>query len=145
MKYRFCVTVTVLLVFGFGIFGRGKLATYTNVTADPNFINEFSVAEIPTAFAIQDCEVLKKILPESPIILKVTPVDTPEFFFKGWQQKVRIEHVFSGEGLASGSEIYITYDRWKAYVARKEMDLSFVNFMKDGADYLNQLDTQKME
>ena len=136
MKYRFCVTVTVLLVFGFGIFGRGKLATYTNVTADPNFINEFSVAEIPTAFAIQDCEVLKKILPESPIILKVTPVDTPEFFFKGWQQKVRIEHVFSGEGLASGSEIYITYDRWKAYVARKEMDLSFVNFMKDGADYL---------
>mgnify|MGYP000775954475 CR=1 FL=1 len=27
MKYRFCVTVTVLLVFGFGIFGRGKLAT----------------------------------------------------------------------------------------------------------------------
>ena len=136
MKCRFCAAVTVLLVFGFGIFGRGKLATYTNVTADPNFINEFSVAEIPTAFAIQDCEVLKKILPESPIILKVTPVDTPEFFFKGWQQKVRIEHVFSGEGLASGSEIYITYDRWKAYVARKEMDLSFVNFMKDGADYL---------
>lgn len=33
---------------------------------DPNFINEFSVAEIPTAFAIQDCEVLKKILPRIP-------------------------------------------------------------------------------
>ena len=136
MKCRFCAAVTVLLVFGFGIFGRGKLATYTNITVDPNFINDFSVAEIPTSFAIQDCEILKKILPESPIILKVTPVNTPEFFFKGWQQKVRIEHVFSGEGLARGSEIYITYDRWKAYVARKEMDLSFVNFMKDGADYL---------
>lgn len=136
MKYHFCVIVTVLLVFGFGIFGRGKLATYTDVTADPNFINEFSVAEIPTSFAIQDCEVLKKTLPESPIILKVTPVDTPEFFFKGWQQKVRIEHIFSGEGLVSGSEIYITYDRWKVYITRKEMDLSFVNFMKDGADYL---------
>ena len=39
--YRFCVTVTVLLVFGFGIFGRGKLATYTNITVDPNFINDF--------------------------------------------------------------------------------------------------------
>lgn len=119
MKCRFCAAVTVLLVFGFGIFGRGKLATYTNITVDPNFINDFSVAEIPTSFAIQDCEILKKILPESPIILKVTPVNTPEFFFKGWQQKVRIEHVFSGEGLARGSEIYITYDRWKAYVARK--------------------------
>ena len=136
MKYRFCVTVTVLLVFGFGIFGRGKLATYTNITVDPNFINDFSVAEIPTSFAIQDCEILKKILPESPIILKVTPVDPPEFFFKGWQQKVRIEQVFSGENLASGSEIYITFDRWKASVARKEMNLSFVNFMKDGAEYL---------
>ena len=50
MKYRFCVTVTVLLVFGFGIFGRGKLDTYTNITVDPNFINDFSVAEIPTSF-----------------------------------------------------------------------------------------------
>lgn len=38
--------------------------------------------------------------------------------------------------MASGSEIYITFDRWKVYVVRKEMDLSFVNFMKDGADYL---------
>ena len=43
---------------------------------------------------------------------------------------------FLGENLASGSEIYITFDRWKVYVVRKEMDLSFVNFMKDGADYL---------
>ena len=149
MKCRFCAAVTVLLVFGFGIFGRGKLATYTNITVDPNFINDFSVAEIPTSFAIQDCEILKKTLPESPIILKVTPVDTPEFFFKGWQQKVRIEQVFLGENLASGSEIYITFDRWKVYVVRKEMDLSFVNFMKDGADYLifylSQLDIQKME
>ena len=66
MKCRFCAAVTVLLVFGFGIFGRGKLATYTNVTADPNFINEFSVAEIPTAFAIQDCEVLKKYFQNPP-------------------------------------------------------------------------------
>lgn len=36
MKCRFCAAVTVLLVFGFGIFGRGKLATYTNITVDPN-------------------------------------------------------------------------------------------------------------
>ena len=57
MKCRFCAAVTVLLVFGFGIFGRGKLATYTNITVDPNFINDFSVAEIPTSFAIQDCEI----------------------------------------------------------------------------------------
>lgn len=41
MKCRFCAAVTVLLVFGFGIFGRGKLATYTNITVDPNFINDF--------------------------------------------------------------------------------------------------------
>ena len=34
MKCRFCAAVTVLLVFGFGIFGRGKLATYTNIVSD---------------------------------------------------------------------------------------------------------------
>ena len=94
MKYRFCVTVTVLLVFGFGIFGRGKLATYTNITVDPNFINDFSVAEIPTSFAIQDCEILKKILPESPIILKVTPVDPPEFFLKDGNRRFVLNKFF---------------------------------------------------
>ena len=66
MKCRFCAAVTVLLVFGFGIFGRGKLDTYTNITVDPNFINDFSVAEIPTSFAIQDCDILKKHFQNPP-------------------------------------------------------------------------------
>jgi hypothetical protein len=140
MKYRFIVVSTVILIVGFGMFGRIKLSTYTNVTADFDFTNEFSVAEIPASFAIQDCKDLKETLPESSIILKVTPVQSPEFFFKGWQQKVRVESIFSGEGLTEGSEIYITFDRWKVHVASKEMDLSFVNYMKNGADYLIFLD-----
>ena len=136
MKYRLLTGFTVLLICGFGIFGRIKLATYTNITSDPSFVNEFSVAEIPTSIAITDCQALKEILPEAPIILKVTPIGTPEFFFQGWQQKVRVEHVFSGEGLESGSEIYLFANSWEVHVVEKQMDLSFVNFMKDGEDYL---------
>ncbi len=136
MKYRILTVLTVILILGFGILGRIKLATYTNITIDPTFINKFSVAEIPTSIAIKDCQALKEILPKAPIILKVTPIDTPKFFFKGWQQKVRVERVFLGEGLESGKEIYIFADSWKAYVVEKQMDLSFVNFMESGREYL---------
>jgi hypothetical protein len=136
MKYRLLTGFTVLLICGFGIFGRIKLATYTDITSDPSFVNEFSVAEIPTSIAITDCQALKEILPEAPIILKVTPIGTPEFFFQGWQQKVHIEQIFSGKGLKSDSDIYIFADSWNSYVVEKQMDLSFVNFMKDGEEYL---------
>lgn len=45
MKYRLLTGFTVLLICGFGIFGRIKLATYTNITSDPSFVNEFSYEE----------------------------------------------------------------------------------------------------
>lgn len=85
---------------------------------------------------MHDCQSLKESLPYAPIILKVTPVDSPEYFFGGRQQKFCIKEVFSGEDLQIGDEIYITADHWKVYPAEKTMDMGFVNIPQKGTDYL---------
>lgn len=141
MKYRFHVLFTVVLVLGFGLFGRSKLSTYTNITANPDFVDEFCVAELSSSFAIKELQEMKDALSEAPIILKVTPVQPIECFFRGWQQKVRIEKVFSGVGLEVDSEIDITSKKWDVYVEERCIDVGFVNFMEEGTDYLVFLST----
>ena len=134
-KYTFAFVI-IVLVLAFGVLVWTKLATYTDITSDPAFMDDFYVAEIPSTLAIEDCQSLKTELLYAPIILKVTPLHKPEFFFKGWQQKVRIEYIFSASTLCEGDEIYITSSRWKAYIKDKAIDTSFVNFMSEGQSYL---------
>lgn len=119
MKLRYHMLLTAILVICFGIIGISKHSSYTDITSDAYFVNDFQIAEIPTAFAVDDCQSLKESLPYAPIILKVTPVDSPEYFFGGRQQKFCIKEVFSGEDLQIGDEIYITADHWKVYPAEK--------------------------
>lgn len=136
MKLRYHMLLTAILVICFGIIGISKHSSYTDITSDAYFVNDFQIAEIPTAFAVDDCQSLKESLPYAPIILKVTPVDSPEYFFGGRQQKFCIKEVFSGEDLQIGDEIYITADHWKVYPAEKIMDMGFVNIPQKGTDYL---------
>ena len=136
MKLRVHIGIIIVLLICFGILGISKRSSYTDITSDPDFLNDFYVAEMPSSLAVDDCALLRKELPASPVILKVTPVDAPEYFFAGRQQKVSILQVFAGEDLAAGDEIYITADHWRVYVGDKAMDTGFVNNMKEGSDYL---------
>lgn len=136
MKLRMHLLILAVLVVGFGLLGASRRSSYTNITSDPDFIYGFSVAEIPTAIAVEDCKFLKEALPSAPYILKVTPTDTPECFFGGRQQKVCIQKIFSGEGLEIGEEVYITSDRWKVYPADGTMDTGFVNILQEDTEYL---------
>ena len=136
MKLRHHMLLTAILVICFAIIGISKYSSYTDITSDPNFVNDFQVAELPTAFAVDDCQSLKESLLYAPIVLKVTPVDSPEYFFGGRQQKFCIKEIFSGEDLQIGDEIYITANLWKVYPAEKTMDMGFVNIPQKGTDYL---------
>ena len=136
MKSHIHLIVIILLIAGFGILGISKRSSYTNITSNPTFINDFSVPEMPTEFVEFDCKMLQNSLSSACAILKVTPVDTPEYFFGGRQQKVYIEEVFQGDSLDTGHEIYITADHWKVYIDDKTLDTGFVNIPKEGEDYL---------
>ena len=96
--------------------------------------------------AIEECEKLEKILPESPIILKVYAVEPIEHLFKISRQKVQIDTVYTGSDLNTGDYIYITSNRWKLNTTGEppSIERGFVNVMKEGDAYLVFL-TEKME
>lgn len=118
------------------ILGVSKKASYTDITSKANYMDRFYVAEIPTSLAVDDCQILKERLPESPFIIKVTPKAQPENFFSGRRQKVTVEKVYSGNRLNVGDDIYITSNHWKIYPGEKTLDTGFVNPMKQGSLYL---------
>lgn len=68
MKLRIHIGIIIALVICFGFLGILKRSSYTDVTSDPNFINDFYVAEIPGTLAINDCALLQKELPASPLL-----------------------------------------------------------------------------
>lgn len=136
MKLRYYCILLALALLGFGAFGLSKRGTYTDITADPDFIYDFYVGELDTDLVKSSCEEMAVSLPSSPVILKVTPLDTPEYFCQGRQQKARVEKVFSGDKLSVGDEIYITASHWMVYSDDNSIDTGFVNFMKSEKSYL---------
>jgi len=136
LKFKIHLIIITVIVAGFAILGLSKRSSYTNITAEEDFMNDFYVAEIPTSLAANDCLSLKASLPESPVILKVIPVDSPENFFAGRQQKVTITHVYAGDGLKVGDEIYITTYRGQVDMQEHAIMTGFVNDMKKSEEYL---------
>lgn len=61
MKLRYHMLLTAILVICFGIIGISKHSSYTDITSDAYFVNDFQIAEIPTAFAVDDCQSLKSL------------------------------------------------------------------------------------
>lgn len=136
MKLRYYCILLALALVGFGAFGLSKRGTYTDITADPDYLYSLNVAELYTEAVENSCTSLMEELPSSPIILKVTPLAVPECFFRGRQQKVRVETVFAGDDLSAGDEVYITSDRWGYNLYEDAVETYFVNEMKVGKTYL---------
>ena len=118
MKYR----IFLIIVFGIislaAAFGLYKRQTYTDITKLSDYMNSFAVAQLSEKMAIEECEKLEKLLPESPIILKVHAVEPVEHLFKISQQKVQVDAVYKGKDLNVGDYIYITSNYWKKYDRR---------------------------
>lgn len=136
MKLRYHLVFVALLLTAFGILGRARYGSYTNFTAESDYQYTCYVAELMSEMATADCQEMRKTLLQAPVILQVTPVDEPICFFKGRQQRVRVEQIFKGEKVTQGEEILITADRWKVYADDRSMDMGYVNFMKVGNKYL---------
>lgn len=146
MKYRIFAIIVLGIISLAAVFGLYKKQTYTDVAKFPGYINSFAVAQLSEKMAIEECEKLEKILPESPIILKVYAVEPIEHLFKISRQKVQIDTVYTGSDLNTGDYIYITSNRWKLNTTGEppSIERGFVNVMKEGDAYLVFL-TEKME
>lgn len=137
-KLWFPVLVLALTV-GFGIFGGINRQSYTDITSQPGYLDQFAVAEMPEGVCLNACQVLEQALPEAPIILRVTPIGELEPQFEFFLIPFRVEEVYAGEELAVGDEIWVGRQSNSLIVEReggRYAELGFVNVPEQGREYL---------
>ena len=138
IKMRTSVGLTILVALVLSVWGWSYKDSYTDVTGNPDYWDSLMVAEIPESLAIEDCSTLLNALPQVEYILRVTPSGSYEQLFGIGQQKVVVREVYSGKGVESGQEIFITSQCWTLFLYNEEKtaERGFVNVLKSGSDYL---------
>ena len=132
------VSVTICCVLLFSVLGLACKRSYSDISAEPNFLDELLVAELSENNVNLACERISDELDNIPIVVCVTPVEEVEILFGSSQQLVRIKKVFKGESITVGEEVFLTgmcngLIFWDDYTS---IELRFINTLKIGKDYL---------
>lgn len=139
MKLRYIPPLLFLVVVaGFGIFGAQMRQTYPETTAQPNYMEDLTVATLNQdgcSYALQN---LQEKLPRSPIILRVTPTSHLIPIFYAGKQRFVVQEVYAGDGITPGDEIWVVSSSWGAIIDEvyQQMTFSYVNSPKQGQEYL---------
>lgn len=139
MKLRHIPSLLYLLaIVGFGIFGAINRQSYSDITAQPNYLDQLSVAVLPNEACVIASQEIREEFPGTPIVARVTPTSDliPLFYIN--QQKFRVQQVFSGEELSVGEEILITDPSWCILVddVYHHLEGGYVTPAQQGQDYL---------
>ena len=125
-------------VVGFGVHGIQMRQTYTDITAQPQYQDTFTVGEIPEEACFHACQLMPQDLPSFPIIARVTPTSpqVPQFYVS--KQKFQVLEVFAGDQLTVGEEIWLLAELWAALPQPqgRYLQTGFVNYPQPGRDYL---------
>ena len=140
MKRTLFFLAVLLVTVGFGVFGRMFYQSYTDVTSEPGYLDNFSVAEMSEERSENSSVELKQLLPQAPVILRVTALAEPEPEFDLYLYPFRIEQVYKGENLEVGDEIRVGRLEHRGLIIEREggryLEAGFVNVPKQGKDYL---------
>ncbi len=133
--------IALIAAIAIGLFFR---QSYTNVTAQSNFMeNHFNVALWDLEIAPTLPQIMQEELPNSNIIIRAKSIGS-DYSFKSFKQNVEVLEIYRGEGLKKGEKIAITDHAWQLYFDDMTANLSFVNLMQPGEEYLLFLD-RKLE
>ena len=140
MKRTLFFLAVLLVTVGFGVFGRMFYQSYTDVTSEPGYLDNFSVAEMSEERSENSSVELKQLLPQAPVILRVTALAEPEPEFDLYLYPFRIEQVYKGENLEVGDEIRVGRLEHRGLIIEREggryLEAGFVNVPKQGKEYL---------
>lgn len=125
-------------VVGFGVHGVQMRQTYTDITAQPQYQDTFTVGELPEEAGFYACQIMEQQLPASPIIARVTPTSPQVPMFYISRQKFQVLDVFAGDTLTVGEEIWIATQRWSVLPGEnsRHLQCGFVNYPQQGREYL---------
>lgn len=128
----------LLALVGFGVFGAVNRLSYPETTANPDYMDQLQVATLSQDGCDIVLQNMQQKLPQSPIILRVTPTsDLIPIFYAG-KQRFLVEEVYAGDHLKPGDEIWIVSGSWCALIDEtyQQMVFYFVNAPKQGQEYL---------
>ena len=133
--YCCVIAVAVIAAAAWGISAK---ASYTDWSAEENYLDSFDVAEMLETTCVRACESMRENLDASPAIAQVTCTGDVEHLFHVSRQPVTVSKVFRGEALSEGYEIYLTSSSWRLLVnsSFRAIERGYVNIMKPGAEYL---------
>ncbi|WP_157065217.1 hypothetical protein [Amphibacillus sediminis] len=129
----------IVVAAGTGIFFR---QTYTNVTAEANPLEHFSVALWDFDMSPNLIESMRKELPKSKSIIRVSANGAMDYTFKNNIQFVEIEEVYRSSELKRGDQIGVMSTDWCLFFDNMSANLNFINVMQPGEEYLIFLDEQ---
>lgn len=141
---QFVIIVTVILCLGCGIIGWSQRGSYTNITNEDNFMEQFSVAILPDDLASDLTDIWREELPKANIILRVKALGEIDYLFNINVQRVEVLEVYKGEEVHVGNKIGVTSTSWRFFFDDMTANLNFVNFMEKENEYLIFLD-KKMD
>ncbi len=138
-KYLFIIILAVVLLAA-AIFGLILRKTYTDVTAEENYLDNCLVAELPGGMCITACEKMKEALPSAPLIVRVCTMSELDNHFGTSQQRAIVLEVYAGNKLSPGDEVFLTYSSWGVFTNQKNqppiLQRGFVNVLSVGREYL---------
>lgn len=138
MKRKILFIVTVGIILAAGVWGYSKKQTYTDITAEENYLEKLNVALLLEEMTIMDCERIANEIPNAPVVVKGEPVGDREELYGTSQQKIKITKVYKGDNLQIGDEIYISTRSGglRLYDEPKTAECGFVNVMKKNREYV---------
>lgn len=138
MRMRIMAIIITAVFCLSGIFGMVKRATYTDITAQDNYMDRLQTAVLPEEMAISCCEDVPKMLLDAPLVIKAKAVGEFEQLFHNTRQKIQVEKVFKGSGIQEGSEVYVFSQEWSVSLSLEpaSIECGFVDIMGEGEEYL---------
>lgn len=136
MRDRILAALTFCLLLGAFCFGQSVRSSFTNITSEPNFLNQLHAAQCPEELVMTQCARMKEILPDFPTILRVTPVEDVTFLYHSSRQKMQVQEVYKSDSLADGDLFYLTGISLSLGGAEKSLECHFVHPPEVGKSYL---------
>lgn len=117
--------------------------TYTNVTAEPNVLDNFSVALWDFDMVSPDfLQLIGENLSSSNLIIRAKSDGEMKYSFKNNKQYIEVIEVYKGDELNAGDQIAVTSHSWLFFFDEMRANVGFVNVMQPGHEYLIFLDQQ---